>query len=133
MNLADPTRSAHAIGNVAVVEVAPDNTDRPPIVMVHGGCHSAWCWEQAQSWFADQGWRSVALDWLSRGRSAQLPEEDWLARDIVAVREEVGAVCAALAEETGKAPVVMGHSMGGLATLAHAALSDQEIAALVLT
>jgi pimeloyl-ACP methyl ester carboxylesterase len=85
-----------------------------------------------QDWFADHGRRTVALDWLGHGKSTALPDEIWLKRDIIEVRDEVGAVCADLAEKTGVAPVVMGHSMGGLATLAHTALGDQKVAALVL-
>jgi pimeloyl-ACP methyl ester carboxylesterase len=69
---------------------------------------------------------------LGHGKSTALPDEIWLKRDIIEVRDEVGAVCADLAEKTGVAPVVMGHSMGGLATLAHTALGDQKVAALVL-
>lgn len=120
------------IGNVAVVEMGPRSTERPAIVMVHGGLHGAWCWEPLQELFAAEGWATTALDWLNRGSSAPLERQEWLRRDVVAVRREVGLVCEAVASETGQAPIVMGHSMGGLATLAHAALNDQPLAAMVL-
>ncbi|MDQ0963398.1 pimeloyl-ACP methyl ester carboxylesterase [Streptomyces sp. B4I13] len=120
------------IGDVAVVDIGPASTERPPIVMVHGGHHGAWCWEPLQTLFADAGWSTTALDWLNRGSSAPLERQEWLRRDIVAVRREVGLVCEAIARETGQAPIVMGHSMGGLATLAHATLNDQPLTAMVL-
>ncbi len=120
------------IGNVAVVDVGPRSPEGPPIVMVHGGLHGAWCWEPLQKLFAAEGWATTALDWLNRGSSAPLLRQEWLRRDVVAVRKEVGLVCEAVAQETGQRPIVMGHSMGGLAALAHAALNDQPSAALVL-
>jgi pimeloyl-ACP methyl ester carboxylesterase len=128
----EPARTEQMIGDVAVVDIAPLSTDLPPIVMVHGGLHGAWCWEPLQRLFAAQGWRSVALDWLNHGRSARLPQDEWLKRDIVAVRREVGAVCESVAAETGQAPVLMGHSMGGLAILSHLTLDRPEVTAAVL-
>lgn len=112
--------------------MGPADADHPPIVMVHGGCHAAWSWESMQRWFAEHGWRTSALSWYSHGDSDQLPTADWLARDILSVREEIGIVCDAVAAETGRAPVVMAHSMGGLATLAESILGEQQRAALVL-
>lgn len=101
-------------------------------MMVHGGCHAAWCWAGMQQWFARRGWRSSALDWFSHGASARLAHQEWLDRDVAAVRQEVGIVCEAVAEETGLAPVVVAHSMGGLAALAYATLDAPRLAALVL-
>ena len=120
------------IGDVAVTEVGPTSTALPPVVMVHGGHHGAWCWQQWQLLLAAAGWRTTALDWLNHGRSATLPLQTWVTRDILAVREEVGSVCSAIAEEAGRPPVLIGHSMGGLASLAHATLDAPTLGALVL-
>ena len=126
--------TSRRIEGVSITEAVPAQREpgRPPLVMVHGGCHAAWCWQGPQAWFASRGWYAAALDWYSHGDSEALPQTEWCQREIVPVREEIGIVCAAVAEETGRAPVVIGHSMGGLASLAHATVNDQEIAALVL-
>jgi pimeloyl-ACP methyl ester carboxylesterase len=33
-----------------------------PLLFVHGGWHGAWCWEFFQSYFAEQGYVSHALN-----------------------------------------------------------------------
>ncbi|PZG14317.1 alpha/beta hydrolase [Nonomuraea aridisoli] len=100
--------------------------------MVHGGCHGAWQWEHLQTWFAERGWDSIAIDWLSHGDSARLEHGEWLCRDITAVQHEIEIACTAAAELGQGAPIVMGHSMGGLATLAYAASTARELAGIVL-
>ena len=123
------------VSGVALTEydaVAQGGTASAPLVMVHGGCHGAWQWARWQTWFAERGWPSVAIDWFSHGDSAVLEENEWLQRDIPAVRAEIATACAAAAERFGAAPVLVGHSMGGLASLAFAASTPRDLAALVL-
>lgn len=99
-----------------------------PIVFVHGGCHGAWSWEGMQRRLAGRGWSSTALDWLTHGGSDQLEGNDRLRRGIADVRHEIDVACGTLES----APVVIGHSMGGLASLAYAATTTRELAGLVL-
>jgi pimeloyl-ACP methyl ester carboxylesterase len=99
-----------------------------PLVFVHGGAHGAWAWAGMQSWFAEHGWDSVALDWFSHGDSQTLPEAEWLRRGIPDVKREIGIACTA----TDERPILVGHSMGGLACLAYAAANVDALAALVL-
>ncbi|HEX6443980.1 MAG TPA: alpha/beta hydrolase [Streptosporangiales bacterium] len=95
---------------------------------MHGGVHASWVWSNLQGWFAGRGWSSTALDWFGHGDSAPLPLEDMLRRGIVDVTEEIGIACAA----SDRRPVLVGHSMGGLAALAYAAAEPDALAALVL-
>lgn len=127
-------RTERVVDGVALVDVrTPLVGSRPtPLVMVHGGCHGAWCWATLQTWFAERGWNSVAVDWLSHGRSTRLDPREWLRRGIPEVRHEIEIACAAATEDGGGAPVVVGHSMGGLATLAYAATTTRELAAIAL-
>lgn len=103
-------------------------THDTPLLFVHGGVHASWVWSDMQGWFAGRGWSSTALDWFGHGDSAPLPPADLLRRGIVDVTEEIGIARAAL----GRRPVLVGHSMGGLATLAYAAAEPDALAALVL-
>ncbi|NYI91676.1 pimeloyl-ACP methyl ester carboxylesterase [Amycolatopsis endophytica] len=98
------------------------------MVMVHGGCHGAWQWANLQGWFAGRGWDSVAFDWFSHGKSRTLPPHEWVRREIISVREEIDIAC----DEAGARPVLMGHSMGGLASLNYAATTQRDLAAVVL-
>ncbi|MGC5626913.1 alpha/beta hydrolase [Georgenia sp. Z1344] len=102
---------------------------RAPVVFVHGGCHGGWQWEQTQTWFSSQAGRtSVALDWYSHGYSRRLSDEAWLARGLPEVAHEVGVAVDAFEQP----PILVGHSMGGLASLAYAASHPDRVRALVL-
>lgn len=127
-------RTRRVVEGIALTEVrARDgNVRRHPIVMVHGGCHGSWQWANLQAWFAEHGWNSTAIDWLSHGRSERLPREQWLRREIPAVSHEIEIACAEASAAANRSPVVIGHSMGGLASLAYAATTQRELAALVL-
>ena len=78
---------------------------RPPLLMVHGMWHAAFCWEVWQ-----QGWESVAISLPGHGRS---PEQRPVAECSLAyylrfVADEVASF--------DTPPVLFGHSMGGALT-----------------
>jgi pimeloyl-ACP methyl ester carboxylesterase len=80
-----------------------------PLLFVHGVWHAAWCWdENFLSFFADRGYRAMALSFRGHGNSPTnkplwtLSVSDYV-EDVVSV-----------AESLPTAPVVIGHSMGGL-------------------
>lgn len=39
--------------------------DQPSVVMVHGGAHGSWAFENVGPRLAEEGWHSVALNWLN--------------------------------------------------------------------
>lgn len=117
----------YEVDGVAVRRYPQDGGGRPPVVLVHGGAHGSWCWENHAGLLHEAGWDVHALDWLNHGASAALPEDAFLARGIVDVaREEITRVVGRL----GREPVLVGHSMGGLASLAYATMAP--VARLVL-
>ena len=79
-----------------------------PLLFVHGAWHAAWCWdEHFLGYFADRGYRAVALSFRGHGQSdtpARL--RDLSFADYV---EDLAAVACGLPSP----PVVIGHSMGG--------------------
>ncbi|MBP1819243.1 alpha/beta hydrolase [Mycobacterium sp. OAE908] len=79
-----------------------------PLLFVHGACHAAWCWdEHFLGFFADKGYRSVALSLRGHGGSSNSKPlrncsiADFL-NDLVCVADSLPAT-----------PVVVGHSQGG--------------------
>lgn len=80
-----------------------------PLLFVHGAWHAAWCWdENFLSYFADKGYRAVALSFRGHGESpVDKPLRSCSVADYV---EDVSSV----ADRLPSAPVVIGHSMGGL-------------------
>lgn len=123
------TIALHTVDGVALTTYASDGQARPEsLVFVHGGIHGAWSWAQWQQWFANCGWKSIAFDWYSHGESRQLPVEEWTRRGIAEVAEEIGIAC----RSAGGRPVLVAHSMGGLAALLYAVANPGALTALVL-
>jgi pimeloyl-ACP methyl ester carboxylesterase len=99
---------------------------RPPIVFVHGGCHGSWMWAHFLGYFAASGWDCRALNWYGHGGSEALPRELFVGRSIGDVRTEISMVVA----ELDRPPVIIAHSMGGLAGQKYA--ESEPLEALVL-
>ena len=84
-------------------------SDRPPLLFVHGAGHGAWCWdEHFLDFFAEHGFDSYALSLRGHGKSGGRERLRWTSiADYVSDAEQVAA---ALPRE----PVLVGHSLGGL-------------------
>ncbi|MDT5017936.1 MAG: hypothetical protein QOD39_4096 [Mycobacterium sp.] len=80
---------------------------RVPLLFVHGACGTALCWdEHFLDFFADKGYRAVALSLRGHGASSlSKPLNSCSIADYV---DDVHAV----ADELGSPPVLIGHSMG---------------------
>jgi pimeloyl-ACP methyl ester carboxylesterase len=80
-----------------------------PLLFVHGAWHAAWCWdEHFLSFFADKGYRALALSFRGHGNSpTDKPLRVCSVADYV---EDVSSV----ADTLPTRPVIIGHSMGGL-------------------
>jgi pimeloyl-ACP methyl ester carboxylesterase len=79
-----------------------------PILFVHGGWHGAWCWDAYFSgFFADHGWRSLALS--LRGHCGS---EGKRRLKLHRVRDYLADVKAVI-DSLPVAPAVVAHSLGG--------------------
>lgn len=102
--------NTHRFGELEVLCHSPSGRARPtPLLFVHGAYVSAWCWEEHfLPWFAARGWTSYAVSLSGHGRSRQREHLDSYSIDnYVRDLDEVIAKLPA-------APVLIGHSMGGL-------------------
>jgi pimeloyl-ACP methyl ester carboxylesterase len=80
-----------------------------PLLFVHGAWHAAWCWnENFLSFFADKGYRALALSFRGHGDSPA--DKPLWACSVADYVEDVSSV----ADTLPTSPVVIGHSMGGL-------------------
>lgn len=103
------------------------NTEAPPLLFVHGGSHAAWCWkEHFLPYFAAAGFSSYALSFRGHGESpgyAQIASyilEDY-ANDVL----QTITMCQ-------KAPVLIGHSLGGAVVQKVWQLHPDKVKAVVL-
>jgi pimeloyl-ACP methyl ester carboxylesterase len=92
-------------------------------VLVHGAFHGAWCWELLIRELEDAGHTAVAFDLPGAGED-RTPVAD-VTLDAYAER-----VCDALGREEAP-PVLVGHSMGGMAITQAAARCPDRIAVLI--
>ena len=108
----------------AVRKYVPARPSRKaPVVLVHGGGHAKWSFEQYARVLSEGGYEVHALDWFNHGDSRRLPEDQFLRRGIDDVaREELRYIV----ERLGRPPIIIGHSMGALAGLVYAASNPVE-------
>jgi pimeloyl-ACP methyl ester carboxylesterase len=95
---------------LAVIDKGSVSDTHPvPLLFVHGAWHAAWCWdENFLSFFADKGYRALALSFRGHGDSpTDKPLRTCSVADYVA---DVYSVAGRLPNS----PVIIGHSMGGL-------------------
>jgi pimeloyl-ACP methyl ester carboxylesterase len=94
-----------------------------PVVLVHGGGHAKWSFEQYVRVLTDGGYEVQAFDWFNHGDSQRLPEDQFLRRGIDDVaREELRYVV----ERLGRPTIIIGHSMGAMAGLVYATSNPVE-------
>jgi pimeloyl-ACP methyl ester carboxylesterase len=92
-------------------------------VLVHGGCHGAWCWESVIEPLTVAGHRVLTVELPGRGetadRVATVTLEDWVAAVNTAI------------DSAADPPVLVGHSFGGLTVSELAERRGSDIAAVV--
>src|SRR5271165_261347 len=98
-------------GDGAPLEIitAGEPSRRPALLFVHGAFCGSWVWsEHFLPFFADRGWRCIAVSLRGHGKSAGRERLDSFGID------EYVADAASAAAGLDHPPVVIGHSMGGL-------------------
>ena len=110
-----------------VIEKRPSReSDKTPVLFVHGAWHGAWCWdEHFLDFFAAKGYRSVAVSLRGHGKSpAPKPMQFCSMADLV---DDVDSV----AKSLPRPPVVVGHSMGGFVVQKYLESHDAPAAVLL--
>ncbi|KAG2500407.1 hypothetical protein HYH03_001978 [Edaphochlamys debaryana] len=92
------------------------SSGRPPLLFVHGSYHAAWCWqENFLPYFSARGYDAYAVSMRAQGGSDPAPPGTAVAGTLDTLAADVASVVTAVqAESGGRAPVVVGHSFGGL-------------------
>jgi pimeloyl-ACP methyl ester carboxylesterase len=116
------------IEGVRVESIFPQGGEKraDPIILVHGGCHGSWAFQNYLPFFAESGWESHALNWFNHNGSLSLPPERFAERGIADIKEEIALVASTLSAP----PIVIAHSMGGM--VAQKFAEENDLRALVL-
>jgi pimeloyl-ACP methyl ester carboxylesterase len=97
----------------------------PPVLLLHGGGQTRHAWRGTGRALAEDGWSAVAVDQRGHGESAWAPEGDYSF-------EAFAADVAALARAFAAPPVLVGASLGGIASLLAVGQGGAPARALVL-
>jgi pimeloyl-ACP methyl ester carboxylesterase len=119
-------KAADTMRRLEVISIEPRGTNRyPPLLFVHGAFAAAWCWaEHFLPYFAGKGFAAHAVSLRGHGGSQGRDHLDW--HSIASYVEDVAEVIGNL----GEAPVLIGHSMGGMVVQKY--LETAEVPAAVL-
>ena len=98
-----------------------ESRPRSGVVLIHGGCHTAACWDQTQPFLS---WPSVAVDLPGRVTSHHTSAKSGLLGAAAAVVEDINAA------QFGEV-VLVAHSMGGTIIPGIVELTDVKICHLV--
>jgi len=112
-------------GGLRLTGDAYGDPSHSPVVLLHGGGQTRHAWGGTAAALAADGWYALSLDLRGHGHSAWDPAGDY---SVDALVRDLGCVLRRL----GRAPVLVGASLGGLTALAFAGESGEPIAALVL-
>lgn len=110
-----------------VIEKAPHReSGKAPLLFVHGAWHGAWYWdEHFLDFFAEKGYRSLAVSLRSHGNSAE-PKRN----HFCSIADYVDDV-ASVADGLPTPPIVVGHSMGGFVVQKYLESHDAPAAVLL--
>ena len=87
---------------------AKGSNTKPPILLVHGAWHGAWCWQETYlDYFAEAGHETWAMDLRGHGDSGNTKPFRF-----TTIGDYIKDVMDVIAEMPS-APIVIGHSMGG--------------------
>lgn len=119
-----------AVGNAPATDNAPS---RPPLLLVHGAGHGAWCWDNWMRVLPEKGWECFALS--LRGHTGSYSVDKVTYCTLLTVSDYAEDV-RQVAGKIGRPSVIIGHSMGGITTLQYiaeqTARGQKEAAAVLL-
>jgi non-heme chloroperoxidase len=107
-------------GGVTLVADARGDDDAWPVLFMHGGGQTRHAWGGAAAQIARAGWRTISLDLRGHGESDWAPDGDY---SMTAFSGD----CLAVIEALGKAPVLVGASLGGITALRTEGSRDEDV------
>jgi pimeloyl-ACP methyl ester carboxylesterase len=120
-----PARSLRLLGrdDLPIAADAYGDPSHPPVLLLHGGGQTRFAWGGTAQQLAAGGWYAVSMDLRGHGESGWAPDKDYSVEafvdDVRAVVEQLG----------GAPPVLVGASLGGIASLIAEGESHPSLAA----
>lgn len=97
-------------GGVRLMADVQGNEDSNPVLFMHGAGQTRHAWSRTAAFVAANGWRAVSIDMRGHGESDWAPDGDYSFAAFA-------ADCAAVVQQLGRPPVLVGASLGGISAL----------------
>jgi pimeloyl-ACP methyl ester carboxylesterase len=120
------TLAERFIDGVRIESAYAANPDADNLILIHGGCHGSWAFEKIMPFMAEAGWNAHAINWYGHNGSVSLESSLAIKRSIAEVATEIRKAASLF----DKPPILVAHSMGGLAAQKYA--ENNPVRALVL-
>jgi pimeloyl-ACP methyl ester carboxylesterase len=120
------TVAERSIDGVRIESAYAASPDADNLILIHGGCHGSWAFKKIMPFMAEAGWNAHAINWYGHNGSAALDASLALTRSIEDVATEIHKAASLF----DKPPILVAHSMGGLAAQKYA--EKYPVRALVL-
>jgi pimeloyl-ACP methyl ester carboxylesterase len=104
-------------GGIRLVADVDGDPDAPPVMLLHGGGQTRHAWGTTLQTLASKGWHAYSVDLRGHGDSEWAPDGDYSL-------DAFAADVRTLARELPRPPVLVGASLGGLASLTAIAETD---------
>jgi pimeloyl-ACP methyl ester carboxylesterase len=101
-----------AVGNTLVADIYGDTGQ--PVLLLHGGGQTRHAWRHTAQHLARAGATAYALDQRGHGDSEWVADGHYAFADFA---DDAAAVARTLGERTGKHPIAIGASLGGISSL----------------
>ena len=99
--------------------------DAWPVLFLHGGGQTRHAWGATAEVLADRGWRTITLDLRGHG------ESDWAENGDYSFTAHC-ADCVAVVDQLGRPPVLVGASLGGIASMLAEGTSDRTVSSALI-
>ena len=106
-------------GGIRLVADLGGPADGPSVALFHGGGQTRFSWTGTWSYLTQRGWRAMSLDLRGHGDSEWVPDGDYT---IDAFADDIVEVTA----ELPRPPVLVGASLGGIASLLAVGEADDQ-------
>ena len=118
-------------GNSIAADLYPaaSSPARGVVLMVHGGGQTRHSWRGSSSLLAQNGWTAITMDQRGHGDSAWAADGDY---EFEAFSQDLTAVADEITERYGSRPVLVGASLGGIASMLAEGENDRAVLSAVI-